>query len=113
MLITPQRAAALLCLSRRQVYNLIGRRELPHYRMGRAVRLDSADVEAYRDGCRVGRPLRRARDKRVTSSADPCLRVSDAMLARLRRAGALPEFPGGRNSATTSSSQHDPAARPS
>ena len=54
-MLTPAEAAGLLGLSPRAVYDLIAAGLLPCYRMGAgrgAIRLEPADVEAYKASCR-------------------------------------------------------------
>jgi len=45
--------AGLLGISRRHVYALAHRGDLPSYRFGDAIRFDPSDVEAYKSACRT------------------------------------------------------------
>jgi excisionase family DNA binding protein len=40
-------AGAYLCVSKRSVRRIIARREIQFYRVGTAIRLDRADLDAY------------------------------------------------------------------
>lgn len=70
---TARAVADLLCISQRLVNDLAQRGDLPHFRIGGAVRFSRADVEAYVRSCRVeARTPVAARPPTVT------LRISDA-----------------------------------
>lgn len=49
---TPE-AARYLGISQRTLYRLIDSGELPAYKLGRVVRLQKADVEAFIEGARI------------------------------------------------------------
>lgn len=51
---TVMETARQLALSRSSVYELIRTGALPHYRLGGAIRISSADIESYLAGCRRG-----------------------------------------------------------
>lgn len=50
--LTPQEVADLLKIAKNTVYELIKRGELKGYRVGKKLRVDSADVEAYKNATR-------------------------------------------------------------
>jgi excisionase family DNA binding protein len=50
--LTVREAADRLGISRSKAYDLIAAGEVPHYRIGRRVLVDPADVEAFRARCR-------------------------------------------------------------
>lgn len=52
-MLTVKEAATLLNVSQSFVRRLIAKYELPHSRFGSAIRLQPADLLAYRDGCRI------------------------------------------------------------
>ncbi len=55
--LTPQEVADILKIAKNTVYELIKRGELPAYRIGRKLRIDPHDVEAYkREGKRMEMP---------------------------------------------------------
>lgn len=88
-LITAQDVAARLGISRRMVYDLAATGALPSYRFGGALRFDPADVEAYKQACRVERDPVRVRPPTVT------LKVSDPdndLLRYFERAGVRPRL---------------------
>jgi excisionase family DNA binding protein len=47
-------AASKLGVSPSKVYELVSQRRLAHYRIGGKILFEDADVEAYRQSCRVG-----------------------------------------------------------
>jgi excisionase family DNA binding protein len=53
-LLTIDETAAVLGISRRQVYTLLERRELPHVRVGERTRFLPADLRAYLEQHREG-----------------------------------------------------------
>ena len=55
-LLTIEEAASFLAVSRRQVYTLLERGDLPAVRVGTRVRFIPADVRAYLERHREGRP---------------------------------------------------------
>lgn len=94
-LITAQDVAARLGISRRMVYDLAATGALPSYRFGDAVRFDPADVEAYKQACRVQRDPVRGRAPAVTLKlSDP----DDDLRRYFERAGVRPRLtrPGPR-----------------
>jgi excisionase family DNA binding protein len=54
--LTPRELAARWRLGRSTVYELLARGELSYYRLGKAVRIALADIEAYEAGGRVEAP---------------------------------------------------------
>jgi excisionase family DNA binding protein len=52
-LLTPGDVARLLRLSRSKVYDLMARRQLAHVKIGKCVRVRTADLEAYIKECQV------------------------------------------------------------
>jgi excisionase family DNA binding protein len=55
-LLTIDATAAFLGISRRQVYTLLERRELPHVRVGERTRFLPEDLRAYLESRRGGAP---------------------------------------------------------
>jgi len=51
---TPEELAGLLRVSKLTVYDLIKKGELPAYRVGKQMRVDNADLEAYKRNKRMG-----------------------------------------------------------
>lgn len=51
--LTTQEVAQILNISKNTVYELIKRGELPSYRIGRKVRIDASDIEAYKNKSRT------------------------------------------------------------
>lgn len=51
--LTPQEVADILKIAKNTVYELIKRGELNSYRVGRKVRVDSKDVEEYKNKTKV------------------------------------------------------------
>ena len=51
-MLTAAEVAQKMAISQRMVYELAARGDLPAYRIGSAVRFESADVEAFRASCR-------------------------------------------------------------
>ena len=47
-------AATRLGVSASLLYQMVSRREVPHFRIGSKILFDEADLHAYREGCRVG-----------------------------------------------------------
>ena len=45
--LTPQEVSELLKITKNTVYELIKRGELPSYKIGKKIRIDMHDVEAY------------------------------------------------------------------
>lgn len=54
-LLTARQVAAQLAISRRMVYDLAARGDLPSLRIGSTVRFDQADVDTFRNACRQER----------------------------------------------------------
>lgn len=52
-IITAPRLAELLSISRQQVYRLVERNLIPHYRIGRSVRFDAAEIREWLHSKRV------------------------------------------------------------
>ena len=50
-MLTVKDAAGRLGVPAKTVYKLIEERQLAHYRIGRAVRIDEADLARYKSGC--------------------------------------------------------------
>jgi excisionase family DNA binding protein len=55
-LLTIDQTAAALGISRRQVYTLLERRELPHVRVGQRIRFLPGDLRAYLESRREADP---------------------------------------------------------
>lgn len=53
---TTEEIARLLKISKLTVYDLIKKGELPSYRVGKQMRVDASDLEAYKQRSRVNRP---------------------------------------------------------
>ena len=51
--LSTQEVAEILNISKNTVYELIRRGELPSYRIGRKVRIDEIDIEAYKNKSRT------------------------------------------------------------
>src|SRR6476619_5063133 len=51
---TSEEIASLLKVSKLTVYDLIKKGELPSYRVGKQMRVDSADLEAYKESTKSG-----------------------------------------------------------
>ena len=71
--LTVKQAAEILGLSGREVYQLCYTHELPHYRLGvkkSAIRIDPADVLAYKERCRVQAPPPKVTRKRGKIEGD-------------------------------------------
>ncbi len=80
--LTPQEVADILKIAKNTVYEMIKRGELPAYRIGRKLRIDLHDVEAYkRQGKRMEMP-----------------QLSDSALAETPRAPATAPFTTGQAS---------------
>ena len=54
-LITARDAARTMGVSKARVYTLVERRAIPHYRIGRLIRLRTSDIVAYLESQRVER----------------------------------------------------------
>lgn len=54
-LMTAPEAASLLGISKARAYELIQRHEIPHYRIGRLIRLRTSDLDAFLASRRVER----------------------------------------------------------
>lgn len=82
--------AVLLNISRRHVYSLNARGELPGYRFGGSLRFDQAEIDAYRTRCRTVAPA--SKPVSVSKGVAPSLVDHDAalqaFLARRRKAKA-------------------------
>lgn len=78
LMLTAAEVAARLGLSRRMVYDLARRGELPSYRFGDALRFAPADVQEYKTKCRsAGTPGTSV----GASSSTATLRAADTDLA--------------------------------
>ncbi len=75
-----KQAASNLGISASLLYQLVGRRAVPHYRIGGKILFDEQELVAYRQGCRVGP---------VTATATPAPRppvtLKHVALGRSRR----------------------------
>ena len=80
--------AAMLGISKRLVYDLAARGDLPSHRLGDAVRFDISDVESYKTKCRsVGTPVTNAGALSSTASLKV---VGTELAAFFRKAGVRP-----------------------
>jgi excisionase family DNA binding protein len=86
MMLTVAQVADRLTVSDAFVRRLIARGQLPVYRLGRAVRLDSADVETYVASCRDESAAARVESttRRGPASHAPSWGELDARLAALK-----------------------------
>lgn len=73
--LTPQEVANILKIAKNTVYELVKRGELKAYRVGKKIRVDSADVEAYKN--RGSRRI--TREASVENSEDSIPAISQAM----------------------------------
>ena len=48
-LLTTRQTAKVLCISPRKLWELTNRKEIPHIRIGKAVRYDPGDLQAWLD----------------------------------------------------------------
>jgi len=108
-LLTVRRAADLLTVSTRKVYNLISEGQLPHYRIDNVIRIAEEDVEDYLADCRIARqPLvvehiaeavPRTKKPRTGQSAVKTshLTIGPRQLSLLRRGGVAISGPSDRS----------------
>jgi excisionase family DNA binding protein len=54
--LTVKQAAEILGFGLATVYEMVATGDLPAYRRGRAIRIDAAEIEAYKERNRVGPP---------------------------------------------------------
>ena len=67
-LLTAREVATLMKISARKVYELAASGELASLRIGSAVRFDPADIEAYKQSCRLPATTRAAGSTSLTAS---------------------------------------------
>lgn len=89
-MLTAAQAAAELGISRRLVYALAQRGELPSYRFGDALRFATSDLAAYKESCRsAGTPETSAG---ATSSTVSLQVAGTGLAAYFRKAGVKPRL---------------------
>lgn len=76
---TTEEIAKLLRVSKLTVYDLIKKGELPSYRVGKQMRVDASDLEAYKSRAKGGRPARSINP----AAADPGVTTSVAVMREM------------------------------
>ena len=91
-LITAAAVAALLGISRSKVYELARGGRLPAYRFDDAVRFSPDDVQAFKEACRVHRPMRQPSPK-PRSQRFPAEWAGDSdVMETFRKLGLKPQL---------------------
>lgn len=87
-MLTAAEVAAILHISARKVYELAASGQLASHRFGAAVRFEPADIEAYKQSCRLPATTRAAGSTNLTASLPG---ADSGLTAYFRKAGREPK----------------------